>query len=152
MKTNLHFTIESKEITKQILETVAAEVIHNARQTVDKSFDNAIKTRFDTILKNIDKDLQKGYWNESQLKKLVIETIQNSIKDYINNDNDLRQQIIANANAQMCNFERECYNALQKFSTDIDKRIDKKFDDLINNQILKSIFNAIKEGGANGKE
>ena len=69
MKTNLHFTIESKEITKQILETVAAEVIHNARQTVDKSFDNAIKTRFDTILKNIDKDLQKGYWNESQLKK-----------------------------------------------------------------------------------
>lgn len=117
MKTNLHFTIESKEITKQILETVTAEVIHNARQTVDKSFNEAIKSRFDTILKNIDKDLQKGYWNESQLKKTIVETIKQSIKDYINNDNDLRQQIIESANAQIRQFERECYNALQKFST-----------------------------------
>lgn len=151
MKTNLHFTIESKEITKQILETVTAEVIHNARQTVDKSFNEAIKSRFDTILKNIDKDLQKGYWNESQLKKTIVETIKQSIKDYINNDNDLRQQIIESANAQIRQFERECYNALQKFSTDIDKRIDEKFDDLLNNQILKSIFNAIKEDKSNGK-
>lgn len=151
MKTNLHFTIESKEITKQIMETVTAEVVHNARQTVDKSFNEAIKSRFDTILKNIDKDLQKGYWNESQLKKTIVETIKQSIKDYINNDNDLRQQIIESANTQIRQFKRECYNALQKFSTDIDKRIDEKFDDLLNNQILKSIFNAIKEDKSNGK-
>ena len=133
------------------METVTAEVVHNARQTVDKSFNEAIKSRFDTILKNIDKDLQKGYWNESQLKKTIVETIKQSIKDYINNDNDLRQQIIESANTQIRQFKRECYNALQKFSTDIDKRIDEKFDDLLNNQILKSIFNAIKEDKSNGK-
>ena len=60
MKTNLHFTIESKEITKQIMETVTAEVVHNARQTVDKSFNEAIKSRFDTILKNTNKNHKKG--------------------------------------------------------------------------------------------
>lgn len=151
MKTNLHFTIDSKEITKQVLETTSAEITHKVRQTVDKSFDEAIKNRFDTILKNLDKDLQNNYWSQSKLKQTIIETIEKSIKDYINNDNNLRQQILDCANEQIRKFERECYDALQKFNTEINNRIDKKFDDLLNNQILKSIFNAIKEGGANGK-
>ena len=143
MKTNLHFSIESKELTKQILETAEAEAIHKARITAEKSFEKALTSRVEAIIKNLDKDLQPEYWRGSKLKNLITDTIKNEIINAIKNDNELRQQIISAKTQEINEFRRECVEALSYLKPELKKYIDSQIKTVLQNTLLTTLVTKI---------
>lgn len=80
MKTKINFSIDSKEITKQLTDVLTAEAVKQARDITQKKFAAELTRKTDEIIKSFDNELQKDsytYRNGGVFKKNALRRGQN---------------------------------------------------------------------------
>ena len=70
MKTQLHFNIDSTEITEQIAAAITAEMKQVGRRVADQAFVDALETKMKAILDRLDNDV-KNKWYGSETKRII---------------------------------------------------------------------------------
>lgn len=139
MKTKINFSIESKEITKQLTDVLTAEAIKTARDITQKKFAAELDRKTDEIIKSFDKEIQNDsytYRYGGAFKKALYDAVKTAIAEtYKNNAGAINEAV----KKQVDDAIRELKNATYDYM----KAIDKKIKDLVGQEVKGYIGDAI---------
>ena len=76
MKTKIHFSVDSEEITKQITAVITAEAKNIARNIAKEQFEIALNEKITSIIKGID-----DCANRTELRRFITATIMNAVRE-----------------------------------------------------------------------
>ncbi len=147
MKTKINFSINSKEITKQIIAVVTAEAKAEARKIAQKQFEKELERKIAAIIKAVDNDVSPSYWKESELRRLIVETVRKTLAEtYKNNAEVINKLAEKNINDYLLKIERYCNEKLRQVDAKIEKAVNDKLNELAGNALIKTLINSGKTG------
>ena len=140
MKTQLHFNIDSTEITEQITAAITAEMKHIGREVADKAFADALEAKIKSILERLDQDV-KNNWYGSSTKQLIIDTTREAINSYFTNNNEYVNGVIVETTERyLRKLSREANDVLVGLSKSIDQKIDERVKEYLGTAVLNTLF------------
>ena len=140
MKTQLSFNIDSTEITEQITAAITAEMKQVGRRVADQAFADALETKMKAILDRLDDDV-KNKWYGSATKRLIIDTIRETIASYFTNNNEYVDGLIKETTERYCRkLARETNDVLSGLSKNIDQKIDERVKEYLGTAVLNTLF------------
>ena len=140
MKTQLHFNIDSTEITAQITAAITAEMKHIGREVADKAFADALEAKMKSILERLDQDV-KNNWYGSSTKQLIIDTTREAINSYFTNNNEYVNGVIVETTERyLRKLSREANDVLVGLSKSIDQKIDERVKEYLGAAVLNTLF------------
>lgn len=139
MKTKINFSIDSKEITKQLTDVLTAEAVKQARDITQKKFAAELTRKTDEIIKSFDNELQKdsyAYRNGGVFKKTLYDAVKTAIAEtYKNNMGAINEMVKKQVDAAIYELKDAVYDYM--------KAIDKKVKDLVGQEVKGYIGDAI---------
>lgn len=139
MKTKINFSIDSKEITKQLTDVLTAEAIQTACNITQKKFAAELDRKTDEIIKSFDKETQNDHYtyrNGGAFKKALYDAVKTAIAEtYQNNAGVINEAV----KKQVADAIRELKDAVYDYM----KAIDKKVKDLVGQEVKGYIGDAI---------
>lgn len=140
MKTQLSFNIESTEITEQITAAITAEMKQMGRQVAEKAFADALEAKIKAILGRVDDDV-KNKWYGSDTKRLIVDTIRESLASYFTNHNEYVDGLIKETTERyLRTLSREANDVLTGLSKNIDQKIDERVKEYLGTAVLNTLF------------
>ncbi len=140
MKTQLSFNIDSTEITEQITAAITAEMKQVGRRVADQAFADALETKMKAILDRLDDDV-KNKWYGSETKRIIIDTIRETIASYFTNNNEHVDGLIKETSERYCRkLAKETNDVLVELSRNIDKKIDERVKEYLGTAVLNTLF------------
>lgn len=148
MKTKINFTVNSQEITNQIMATVTAEVTHKAREIAKNQFAAALDEKIEGLIKNIDKDVKQDYWSKSETRATLMSAFKDAINACYKENKDTIQHIAERlVKNYIAEIRDEYAKAITSINDAIQKQVKKQVEEYMQSAILKAIFG--KAGGGN---
>ena len=139
MKTKINFSIDSKEITKQLTDVLTAEAVKQARDITQKKFAAELTRKTDEIIKSFDNELQKDsytYRNGGVFKKTLYDAVKTAIAEtYKNNMGAINEMVKKQVDAAIYELKDAVYDYMNA--------IDKKVKDLVGQEVKGYIGDAI---------
>lgn len=139
MKTKINFSIDSKEITKQVADALTAEAKKQARDITQKKFADELARKTNEIIKSFDDELTKdsyNYRNGGAFKRTLYDAVKTAIAEtYKNNAGAINEAV----KRQVADAIAELKDALYDYM----KAIDKKVKDLVEREVKGYIGDAI---------
>ena len=140
MKTQLHFNIDSTEITEQIIAAITAEMKQVGRRVADQAFADALETKMKAILDRLDNDV-KNDWYGSGTKRIIIDTIRETIASYFTSNNEYVDNLIKETTERYCRkLAKETNDVLAGLSKSIDQKIDERVKEYLGAAVLNTLF------------
>ena len=140
MKTQLHFNIDSTEITEQITAAITAEMKQVGRRVADQAFADALETKMKAILDRLDNDV-KNKWYGSETKRIIIDTIRETIASYFTSNNEYVDNLIKETTERYCRkIAKEANDVLAGLSKSIDQKIDERVKEYLGAAVLNTLF------------
>ena len=140
MKTQLHFNIDSTEITEQITAAITAEMKQVGRRVADQAFADALETKMKAILDRLDNDV-KNHWYGSETKRIIIDTIRETIASYFTSNNEYVDNLIKETTERYCRkLAKETNDVLAELSKSIDQKIDERVKEYLGTAVLNTLF------------
>ena len=140
MKTQLHFNIDSTEITEQITAAITAEMKQVGRRVADQAFADALETKMKAILDRLDQDV-KNNWYGSSTKQLIIDTTREAINSYFTNNNEYVNGVIVETTEKyLRKLSKEASDVLVGLSKSIDQKIDERVKEYLGAAVLNTLF------------
>lgn len=140
MKTQLHFNIDSTEITEQITAAITAEMKQVGRRVADQAFADALETKMKAILDRLDQDV-KNNWYGSSTKQLIIDTTREAINSYFTNNNEYVNGVIVETTERyLRKLSKEANDVLVGLSKSIDQKIDERVKEYLGTAVLNTLF------------
>lgn len=140
MKTQLHFNIDSTEITEQITDAITAEMKHIGREVANKAFADALEAKMKSILERLDQDV-KNNWYGSSTKQLIIDTTREAINSYFTNNNEYVNGVIVETTERyLRKLSKEANDVLVGLSKSIDQKIDERVKEYLGAAVLNTLF------------
>lgn len=140
MKTQLHFNIDSTEITEQITAAITAEMKQVGRRVADQAFADALETKMKAILDRLDQDV-KNNWYGSITKQLIIDTTREAINSYFTNNNEYVNGVIVETTERyLRKLSKEANDVLVGLSKSIDQKIDERVKEYLGAAVLNTLF------------
>ena len=140
MKTQLHFNIDSTEITEQITAAITAEMKQVGRRVADQAFADALETKMKAILDRLDQDV-KNNWYGSSTKQLIIDTTREAINSYFTNNNEYVNGVIVETTEKyLRKLSKEANDVLVGLSKSIDQKIDERVKEYLGAAVLNTLF------------
>ena len=140
MKTQIRFDIDSKEITEQITAAITAEMKSMGREVANKAFADALETKMKAILDRLDNDV-KNKWSGSETKRIIIDTIRETIVSYFTNNNEYVDDLIKETTERYCRkLAKEANDVLAGLSKSIDQKIDERVNEYLGTAVLNTLF------------
>lgn len=140
MKTQLHFNIDSTEITEQITAAITAEMKQVGRRVADQAFADALETKMKAILDRLDQDV-KNNWYGSSTKQLIIDTTREAINSYFTNNNEYVNGVIVETTERyLRKLSKEASDVLVGLSKSIDQKIDERVKEYLGAAVLNTLF------------
>lgn len=140
MKTQLSFNIDSTEITEQITAAITAEMKQMGRQVAEKAFADALEAKLKAILGRVDDDV-KNKWYGSDTKRLIVDTIRESLASYFTNHSEYVDGLIKETTERyLRTLSREATDVLTGLSKDIDRKIDERVKEYLGTAVLNTLF------------
>lgn len=140
MKTQLHFNIDSTEITEQITAAITAEMKQVGRRVADQAFADALETKMKAILDRLDNDV-KNKWYGSETKRIIIDTIRETIASYFTSNNEYVDNLIKETTERYCRkLAKEANDVLAGLSKSIDQKIDERVKEYLGAAVLNTLF------------
>lgn len=140
MKTQLHFNIDSTEITEQITAAITAEMKQVGRRVADQAFADALETKMKAILDRLDQDV-KNNWYGSSTKQLIIDTTREAINSYFTNNNEYVNGVIVETTERyLRKLSKEANDVLVGLSKSIDQKIDERVKEYLGAAVLNTLF------------
>ena len=140
MKTQLHFNIDSTEITEQIIAASTAEMKQVGRRVADQAFADALETKMKAILDRLDNDV-KNDWYGSGTKRIIIDTIRETIASYFTSNNEYVDNLIKETTERYCRkLAKETNDVLAGLSKSIDQKIDERVKEYLGAAVLNTLF------------
>ena len=140
MKTQIRFDIDSKEITEQITAAITAEMKSMGREVANKAFADALETKMKAILDRLDNDV-KNKWSGSETKRIIIDTIRETIVSYFTNNNEYVDDLIKETTERYCRkLAKEANDVLAGLSKSIDQKIDERVKEYLGTAVLNTLF------------
>lgn len=140
MKTQIHFNIDSTEITEQITAAITAEMKQVGRRVADQAFADALETKMKAILDRLDNDV-KNQWYGSETKRIIIDTIRETIASYFTSNNEYVDNLIKETTERYCRkLAKEANDVLAGLSKSIDQKIDERVKEYLGAAVLNTLF------------
>lgn len=140
MKTQLSFNIDSTEITEQITAAITAEMKQVGRRVADQAFADALETKMKAILDRLDNDV-KNQWYGSETKRIIIDTIRETIASYFTSNNEYVDNLIKETTERYCRkLAKETNDVLAGLSKSIDQKIDERVKEYLGAAVLNTLF------------
>lgn len=140
MKTRISFNIDSTEITEQITAAITAEMKQVGRRVADQAFADALETKMKAILDRLDNDV-KNKWYGSETKRIIIDTIRETIASYFTSNNEYVDNLIKETTEKYCRkIAKETNDVLVGLSKSIDQKIDERVKEYLGTAVLNTLF------------
>ena len=140
MKTQIQFNIDSTEITEQITAAITAEMKQVGRRVADQAFADALETKMKAILDRLDNDV-KNKWYGSETKRIIIDTIRETIASYFTSNNEYVDNLIKETTERYCRkLAKEANDVLAGLSKSIDQKIDERVKEYLGAAVLNTLF------------
>ena len=134
MKTKIHFTINSEEITKQINEALLAEAKNYCRNYAEKAYKNQIKEETTKILTGkVKTELSIS------IQRAIDFAVRDWLKEYIKNDEQIKKMVLSSLDNYVYKYETATKEYLKKVQTEIDEKIDKKVTEVLKAELLQKL-------------
>ena len=139
MKTQIQFNIDSAEITEQITAAITAEMKSMGREVANKAFADALEAKMKAILDRLDNDIKN--WYGSETKRIIIDTIRETIVSYFTNNNEYGDNLIKETTEKYCRkLAKEANDVLAGLSQSIDQKIDERVKEYLGTAVLNTLF------------
>ena len=139
MKTQIQFNIDSAEITEQITAAITAEMKSMGREVANKAFADALEAKMKAILDRLDNDIKN--WYGSETKRIIIDTIRETIVSYFTNNNEYVDNLIKETTEKYCRkLAKEANDVLAGLSQSIDQKIDERVKEYLGTAVLNTLF------------
>lgn len=140
MKTQIQFNIDSTEITEQITSEITAEMKQAGRRVSEQAFADALETKMKAILDRLDNDV-KNEWRGSETKRIIIDTIRETIASYFTSNNEYVDNLIKETTERYCRkLAKESNDVLLGLSKSIDQKIDERVKEYLGAAVLNTLF------------
>lgn len=153
MKTKINFTIDSKEITKQLGEALTAEAKQQARAVAQKKFAEELNRKTNEIIKVFDLELRNNNnysycKSDSAFKQAIYDAVRNAIKEtFTNNAATLNKAVEMKVQERLQKLE----TMTAEFMRDIDRKIKTLVEQTVKNCFGDAIVKAIFEKNTEAK-
>lgn len=152
MKTKINFSIDSKEITKQLGEALTAEAKQQARAVAQKKFAEELNRKTNEIIKVFDLELRNNNYSycksDSAFKQAIFDAVRTAIKEtYTNNSATFNKAVEMKVQERLQKLE----TMTAEFMRDIDKKIKALVEQTVKNCFGDAIVKAIFEKNTGAK-
>lgn len=136
MKTKIHFSVDSEEITKQITAVITAEAKNIARNIAKEQFEIALNEKITSIIKGID-----DCANRTELRRFIAATIMDAVREVFTkqeNTEIINKLAQKNYEIYIQGLSRATDNAIKQLSCDVVRLVAEEVKAYMSNIVVQA--------------